>query len=51
MTLSALLKPLDSILKKCQIRYAVIDGYAVAAWGEVRATRDVDLLCATGDPG
>jgi predicted nucleotidyltransferase len=49
MTLSALLKPLDSILKKCQIRYAVIGGYAVAAWGEERATRDVDLLCAAGD--
>jgi len=49
MNLGDLLKPLDSILKRCQTRYAVIGGYAVAAWGEERATRDIDLLCAAGN--
>ena len=46
MNLSDLLRPIDLIFKKRQIRYVVIGGYAVAAWGEERATRDVDLLCA-----
>jgi predicted nucleotidyltransferase len=36
---------IDAIFCKCQIAYAVIGGYAVAAWGEERATRDIDLLC------
>jgi hypothetical protein len=48
MNLADLLRPLVLIFKKCQIRYAVIGGYAVAAWGEARATRDVDLLCSAG---
>jgi predicted nucleotidyltransferase len=43
------LKPLDSIFKKLQIRYAIIGGYAVAAWGEERATRDIDLLCGAAN--
>jgi hypothetical protein len=46
MNLSDLLTPIDKIFKKHQIRYVVIGGYAVAAWGEERATRDVDLLCS-----
>lgn len=49
MNLRDLLEPLDSVFKSRRILYAVIGGYAVAAWGEVRATRDVDLLCSTGD--
>jgi predicted nucleotidyltransferase len=47
MTLPDLLRPLDLIFRRRQIRYAVIGGYAVAAWGEERATRDVDLLCGS----
>ncbi len=48
MNLTDLLWPLDSVFQKCRIRYAVIGGYAVAAWGEERATRDIDLLCNAG---
>jgi len=48
MNLADLLRPLDLIFKKCRARYAVIGGYAVAAWGEERATRDIDLLCNVG---
>jgi hypothetical protein len=49
MNLSDCLAPLDSILTRCQIRYVVIGAYAVAAWGEERATRDIDLLCGAAD--
>ncbi len=49
MTLKDLLAPLDELLRREQIKYAVIGGYAVAVWGEVRATRDIDLLCSTAD--
>jgi hypothetical protein len=49
MNLQDILAPLDSTFSRCGIRYAVIGGYAVAAWGEERATRDVDLLCDVGD--
>jgi hypothetical protein len=45
MNLHDLLEPLDRLLNRCRVRYAVIGGYAVAAWGEERATRDLDLLC------
>lgn len=45
MSLADLLRPIDTIFKNCQAPYAVIGGYAVAAWGEERATRDIDLLC------
>ena len=48
MNLTDLLGPLDLIFKKCGAPYAVIGGYAVAAWGEERATRDIDLLCHAG---
>jgi predicted nucleotidyltransferase len=49
MSLADLLRPLDLLFKKHGIRYALIGGYAVAAWGKARATRDVDLFCASGD--
>lgn len=49
MNLRDVLTPIDGLMKRHRIRYAVIDGYAVAAWGEVRATRDLDLLCSAKD--
>ena len=49
MTLRDVLAPLDSLFRRHRIRYVVIGGYAVAAWGEVRATRDVDILCSAED--
>jgi hypothetical protein len=49
MTLRDLLAPIDELLREEEIRYAVIGGYAVAAWGQVRATQDIDLLCSTAD--
>jgi predicted nucleotidyltransferase len=45
MKLSDLLKRIDKIFNNCRFRYALIGGYAVAAWGEERATRDIDLFC------
>jgi predicted nucleotidyltransferase len=47
--LSDLLGPFDRLLRACGIPYVLIGGYAVAAWGTVRATQDVDLLCETAD--
>jgi predicted nucleotidyltransferase len=49
MTLRDLLAPIDKLLVEERIRYAVIGGYAVAAWGQVRATQDLDLLCSLAD--
>ena len=49
MKLKDLLAPLDELFRQERIKYAVIGGYAVAVWGEVRATRDVDLLCSAAD--
>jgi len=49
MNLRDVLARIDGLLKRCGIEYAVIGGYAVAAWGEVRATRDIDLLCGAED--
>jgi hypothetical protein len=49
MTLRDLIAPIDELLRQERIRYAVIGGYAVAAWGEVRATQDLDLLCSLAD--
>ena len=51
MNLHDVLAPLVSILERHRIAYAVIGGYAVAAWGELRATRDVELFCSAGDLG
>lgn len=43
------LASLDALFRRSRIEYAVIGSYAVAAWGQVRATRDIDLLCSTKD--
>ncbi len=51
MKLKDVLAPLDELFRHEQIKYAVIGGYAVAVWGEVRATRDIDLLCSAADLG
>lgn len=51
MSLADVLKPLDEIFRECGVRYALIGGYAVAAWGEERATRDIDILCSSGASG
>jgi predicted nucleotidyltransferase len=48
MNLPDLLKRIDAIFNDSRTPYALIGGYAVAAWGEERATRDIDLYC-TGD--
>jgi predicted nucleotidyltransferase len=40
---------LDELFSRGNIRYAVIGGYAVAVWGEIRATQDIDILCSTAD--
>jgi predicted nucleotidyltransferase len=45
MSFVDLLGNINAIFLKLQIPYAVIGGYAVAAWGEERATRDIVLLC------
>lgn len=49
MSLRDILAPINDLLSQQGIHYAVIGGYAVAAWGEVRATRDIDLLCSKLD--
>ncbi len=49
MTLREILTPINALLTKHGIRYAVIGGYAVAAWGKIRATRDIDLMLNAGD--
>jgi hypothetical protein len=49
MSLRDILGPIDELLRRDAIPYAVVGGYAVAAWGEARATRDVDLLCSPQD--
>lgn len=51
VTLDKLLLPLDRLLRKKRVGYAVIGSYAVAAWGAIRATRDLDLLCEVEDVG
>lgn len=45
MTLGAVLKPVLDIFRQTAIPYVMIGGYAVAAWGAIRATQDIDLLC------
>lgn len=49
MNLHVMLAPITGLLERARIEYAIIGGYAVAAWGELRATRDVDLLCSIKD--
>lgn len=41
---------ISNIFRRLNIPFALAGGYAVAAWGKVRATRDIDLLAsAPGD--
>jgi hypothetical protein len=47
--LREVLTPLSAVFESHQIRYAVIGGYAVAAWGPIRATQDIDLFCSLPD--
>ncbi len=49
MKLLDILASLDELLRQKQIPYVVVGGYAVAVWGELRATRYIDLLCDAGD--
>jgi hypothetical protein len=49
MSLQRVLTPIIGLLERNGIDYAIIGGYAAAAWGELRATRDVDLLCEVKD--
>lgn len=38
-----------AVLRQLHIPVVLVGGYAVAAWGAVRATRDIDLLAAVPD--
>ena len=49
MSLAGFFGPLDELLQRSGVRYAVIGAYAVAAWGTIRATRDLDLLIEVKD--
>jgi len=49
MNLQTILVPMVRLLEQKHISYAIIGGYAVAAWGELRATHDVDFLCGVQD--
>jgi predicted nucleotidyltransferase len=49
MSLREVLTPVLRVLETLHIPYAVIGGYAVAAWGQIRATRDIDLVCESSD--
>ena len=49
MNLHSVLAPIAGLLERARIDYAIIGGYAVAAWGELRATRDIDLICGVKD--
>ena len=40
-----------NILKRLDIPHALIGGWAAAAWGAVRATKDLDLLVLVGSEG
>ncbi len=49
MNLEFVVEPIVRLMHRARIGYAVIGGYGVAAWGDVRATRDVDFLCSVKD--
>ena len=38
-----------SAFEKARIRYALAGGFAVAVYGRIRATRDIDFLCHPDD--
>jgi len=44
VSLEERLRPLDAIFRAERVGYAIIGAFAVAAWGEVRGTRDLDIL-------
>ncbi len=47
--LREVLAPLAAVFEAERIRFAVIGAYAVAAWGAIRATQDIDLFCSLSD--
>ena len=49
MSLAGVVTPFVRLFEDNDISYAMIGGFAVAAWGELRATRDVDFLCGAQD--
>ncbi len=49
MNLQGILAPIIRLFERTNTDYAIIGGFAVAAWGELRATRDIDFLCSVKD--
>lgn len=49
MNLAEIFVQVDRLFSSGNIPYAVIGGYAVAVWGEIRATQDIDVLCSPAD--
>lgn len=49
MSLRDLLTPVCQVLQEEGIGYAIIGAFAVAAWGNVRGTGDIDILCEARD--
>lgn len=49
MNLQTILVPMVRLLERTHVSYAIIGGYAVAAWGELRATHDIDFFCGVQD--
>lgn len=49
-----MLREVDAVIsafEKAGIRYALAGGFAVAVYGRIRATKDVDFLCHADDLG
>lgn len=42
--LKKIIKDFVKILKKQKIQYAVVGGIAVSTWGNIRTTRDIDII-------
>ncbi len=43
-TLEELVKDITKILEEQEIEYVIIGGVAVAGWGNIRTTRDIDII-------
>ncbi len=43
-TLEELVKDITKILEEQKIEYVIIGGVAVAGWGNIRTTRDIDII-------
>ncbi|MFQ5975849.1 MAG: DUF6036 family nucleotidyltransferase [Candidatus Hydrothermarchaeales archaeon] len=43
-TLEELVKDITKILEEQKIEYVIVGGVAVAGWGNIRTTRDVDII-------